>query len=602
MTTGFFESEDGSSLEEESGTSFLLESSPGYYTENLCPNPSFEVDLSGYSALTGTTLSQETTQGFSGRSSMKVVTDGSRSSEGFSGPQVTVPSMDSGSMSFYLMGETGTLTVSAISGATPMVIAQTTVTLSGGDYQRVVLAGLSLTAGQQMYILVQTNTAQALTFWVDAVQYEMNTTPHPYIDGSFKGCQWEGTAHESASFQQFQFMLSASGGMFLEGRATPVVEGQVFLISASGQMHLAGTETGTLVINPAGALSDFGIWTAADMDPAVSYIELSNAGQASGSNAWQRVYGLAYPPQQALASDGSVIWPRAAYAALGFTFKAMANNGQQALADVQFERMPISPGNTPVPSTFQPARAISTVIKPSRLNFVPNPSIEVSTSGWTTIGSATVSQDATKFVIGTGTHSLKVVVNAANDGAYLVIPNLIIGDTYIVSASVQGGAGLQDVTMACGGSSVSSANQGVPYGGNAILGIGYGQGPYGGIQASGADMPTGQWFLPSTVFTATQSTAVLSFRALVGSDVAYPTSFWVDALLLEEGETLGAYFDGSTSGNDYTWEQGGTAGLTRSYYYQRQNVASGAVSTALSEHTPLGIVAATPVFSSPYTQ
>jgi hypothetical protein len=573
-----------------------------YYTENLCPNPSFETDLSGYVALTGTTLTQETTQGFSGRSSMKVVTDGSRSSEGFTAAQATVPNTDTGSMSFYIMGETGTVTVAAISGSTATVIAQTQVTLSGGDYQRVALSGLSLVAGQQMYLLVQTTTAQALTFWVDAFQYEMNATPHPYIDGSFKGCQWEGTAHESASFQQFQFMLSATGGMFLEGRATPVVEGEVFTISASGQMLLSGTEHGTLVINPVGALADFGIWTAADFDPAVSYIEWSNAGQSSGSNAWQRVYGLAYPPQQALASDGSVIWNRAAYAALGFTFKSVLNNGQQALADVQFEKMPVSPGSNPVPTSYQPARAISTVIKPSRLNFCPNPSIEVSTAGWTVIGTATVSQDAAKFVVGTGTHSLKVVVNAANDGAYLVIPNLIIGDTYIVSASVQGGAGLLDVTMACGGSSVSSANQGVPYGGNAILGIGYGQGPYGGIQATGSDMPTGQWFLPSAVFTATQSTVVLSFQALVGSDVAYPTSFWVDAILLEEGETLGAYFDGSTSGTDYTWEGGGTAGLTRSYYYQRQNVAAGAVTTALAEHTPLGIVAATPVYSQPYSQ
>jgi hypothetical protein len=572
------------------------------YTDNLNPNPSFETDLSGYAALTGTTLAQETTQGFSGRSSMKVVTDGSASSEGFTAAQATVPGTGTGSMSFYLMGETGTLTISAISGSTPTVIAQTSVTMSGGDYQRVTLAGLSLTSGQQMYLLVQTNTAQALTFWVDAFQYEMNTTPHPYIDGSFPGCQWVGTAHESASFQPFQFMLSATGGMFLEGRATPVVEGEVFTISAKGQMLLSGTETGTLIINPPGALADFGIWTAADMDPAVSYFEWSNAGQSSGSNAWQRVYGLAYPPQQALASDGSVIWQRAAYAALGFTFKAMANNNQQVLADVQFERMPVSPGNNPAPTTYQPARAISTIVKPSRLNFCPNPSIEVSTSGWTVIGSATVSQDASKFVTGTGSHSLKVVVNAASDGAYIVIPDLIIGDTYIVSASVQGGAGLEDVTMACGGNSVSSANQGVPYGGNAILGIGYGQGPYGGIEAAGSDMPTGQWFLPSTVFTATQSTVVLSFQALVGSDVAYPTSFWVDAILLEEGELLAAYFDGSTSGTDYSWEGGGTAGLTRSYYYQRQNVAAGAVTTALGEHTPLGIVAATPVYSQPYTQ
>jgi hypothetical protein len=571
------------------------------YTDNLCTNPSFEVDLTGWTALTGTDLSQDTTQGYSGRSSMMVVTDGSRSGEGFTGPSVAVPSTGTGSMSFYLMGQTGTITVSAVSGATATVIASTQVTMTGGDYQRIVLAGLSLTASQQMYILVQTNTPQALTFWVDAVQYEMNATPHPYIDGSFPQCQWTGTPNESASFQAFQFMTSANGGMFLEGRATPVTLGAVFPTSASGGMLLSGLVTGTVVVNPTGALSGFGIWTSADMDPETAYIEWSNAGQATGSASWQRVYGLYYPPQQLLASDGSVRQKRAAYAALGVTFKAMANNGQQSLADVQVERQPIVPGTSPVPTSWVPPRNVSAIIKPTRLNFVPNPSIEVSTSGWTAIGTATLSKDGTKAVTGTGSSSLKVTVNAASDGAYITIPNLIVGDTYIVSAFVQGGPGLEDVTMACSGNSVSSSQLGVPYGGNFILGIGYGQGPYGGIQASSADMPTGQWFQPSTVFTAQQSTVVLSFQALAGSDVAYPTSFWVDALLLEEGETLGSYFDGSF-GTDYSWEGGGTSGLTRSYYYERQEVASGAVTSALNEHTPLGILAATPVYSQPYTQ
>jgi hypothetical protein len=571
-----------------------------YYTENLCPNPSFEVDLTGYAALTGSALSRDTTQGKYGHSSMKVVTDGSRSSEGFTGPQITLPSTGTGSVSFHLMGETGTVTVSVVSGATATIIASTSVTMSGGDYQRVVLAGLSLTSGQALYFLVQTPTAQALTFWVDAVQYEMNATPHAYIDGSFPNCQWEGTAHESASFQQFQFMTSAAGGMFLEGRASPVSEGEVFQTSASGTLKLTGTEHGTVVVNPSGALTDFGIWTAADFDPAVAYIEWSNAGQSSGSAAWNRVYALAYPPQGYVASGSAVLWKRAAYAALGFTFKSMPNNSQQALSDVQFERMPISPGNNPSPSTWTPPRQITAIIKPSRLNYCPNPSIEVSTAGWTAIGSATLAQDSS-IAAEQGTNSLKVTVNTSTDGCYIVISNLIVGDTYIASAYTQGGPGLQDITMAISGSSVSSANQGIPYGGNAILGIGYGQGPYGGIQAAGADMPTSQWFRPSCVFTATASSVVLSFQILAGTDIAYPAHFWVDAVLIEEGETLGAYFDGSY-GTDYSWESGGTAGLARSYYYQRQEVASGAVTAALAEHTPLGIVAATPSYSVPYTQ
>lgn len=568
------------------------------YTDNLCPNPSVENDLTGFAGLTGTTLSQDTSQGKYGHSSMKVVTSGSGSGQGFTTPQATVPANGTGSMSFYIMGGTGTLNVSAISGSTPAVIASTTITLSGGDYQRVVVAGLPLNSGQSMYLLVQTNTAEVLTFWVDAFQYEMNATPHPYIDGSFPNCNWTGTPGSSASFQSFQFPTGATGGLLLSGQATPVVEGEIFQTSALGQLHLSGTETGTVTVNPAGALSSFGVWTASDFDPAVSYAAWSNAQASSGSGAWNRIFGTFYPPQQTLGSDGKPLWNRAAFAAAGFTFKSMLNNNQQATADVQWERAPVVPGQNPAPTAWQSPRQISATIKPTRMNFCPNPSIEVSAAGWTAVGSAVLTQDNSITMV-QGTHGLKVAVNASTDGAYIMIPDLIIGDTYVVSAYVQGGAGLQDVTMACSGSSVSSANQGIPYGGD--LTHGYGEGPYGGVEATGSDMPTSQWFRPFTVFTARASTVCLSFQIIAGGDIAYPTSFWVDAVLLETGDLLEDYFDGGF-GTDYSWEGGGTAGLTRSYYYQRQAVSAGAVSTALATHTPLGIVAAAPVYSSPYSQ
>ena len=60
----------------------LLDAMTSYYTENLCPNPSFETDLTGWTALTGTTLLQDTTQGFAGHSSMQVETDGTVAGEG----------------------------------------------------------------------------------------------------------------------------------------------------------------------------------------------------------------------------------------------------------------------------------------------------------------------------------------------------------------------------------------------------------------------------------------------------------------------------------------------------------------------------------------
>ena len=103
--------------------------------------------------------------------------------------------------------------------------------------------------------------------------------------------------------------------------------------------------------------------------------------------------------------------------------------------------MPVVPGSNPAPTTWTPPGSINTIVKPTRLNFCPNPSIEVSTAGWTVdrLGRAHSGRLGPSPV--NGTHSLKVAVHAADDGAYITIPDLIVGDTYIVSAYVMGGPG-----------------------------------------------------------------------------------------------------------------------------------------------------------------
>lgn len=569
------------------------------FTTNLCPNPSFSVSLQGYVALTGTALSLAD-NGLVGPNSMQVITEGTVPGEGFIGPEVLVPSVVTGSISLYVFGQTGNLTVSAVAAPNGTVLASTNITLSGGNYQRVVLNGLPLLEGQEMYVLVQTTTAQALTFLVDGVQYEPESPATPYIDGDQPWCTWSGTPGLSSSSQLYQFMTGSIGGMFLDGSCAMVVEGEVFDAGASvGTMTLSGVNTADVVVNPVAALTDFAIYTPADPDPAQTYASWNNAGTSTGQTGYNRNYALVYPPQDYPVSGGGYLWRKAAYMAVGYDFKAVPAGIQQNLTNAQVEMVPVTPGATPAPTTYAPPRQITARIKPTRLNFCTNPSFEVSTAGWYAIGAAGLAQDTSRAVA--GTHSMKVTVNASGDGCAIAIPDLILGDTYIVSASVQGGPGLLDVSMSCSGGSSSSAQQGIPYGGDAILGVGYGQGPYGGMGSSTTDMPTGQWFLPNCVFTAQQSTVLLTFQSISGSDVAYPTQFWVDAVLVEAGETLGAYFDGSL-GTDYSWETGGTAGLTRSYYYDRLEVAQGAVQTVLAQHTPLGISAAPPSYSVPYTQ
>jgi hypothetical protein len=221
-----------------------------------------------------------------------------------------------------------------------------------------------------------------------------------------------------------------------------------------------------------------------------------------------------------------------------------------------------------------------------------------------------------------GDTSGKVTVNAASDGAEISLADLIVGDTYVTSLYVQGGPGLADIIAQCSGGSatVSGITGGIPYGG--VPGVGYGQGPYGGVvpgtpyggtdgSAYGTgdfggntgDLPEGVWLRASFTFVAQASTETLFVFAAAGTDVTYPTQFWIDNVLVEAGTEVLPYFDGSFgSANylDYQWE--GTAGLSRSYFYQQLAVKQHTISGILDKHTPIGITHAQPQYLVPYSQ
>ena len=574
-----------------------------YYIQNLCTNPSFEIDLTGYLPLQGASLQQSDVALF-GMSSMSVVTPGLNTGEGFVGPQVVVPYVTTGSISLSLFGAEGNLLVSAATSPSPdggSLLSTIPVTLSGNEWQTVALNNLNVLEGQELYVIVQTSSVQAISFWVDGVQYEPSSPAHPYIDGSLPFCGWTGTPQASSSFQQFQYPVGSVGGMFVDGRIAFLSSGSATTGSV-GTLQLTGSVSGVAAVQPIAAFDDFAIYLPTDTDPALSLVSWNNAGTSTGQTGYNRIYGL-FSGSRHNSGSGSTVWDKSSYGAVGFDFTAVPANQVEELTDVQLEIMPYVYGTAPVPGAYTSPRQLRPLIKPTRLNYCPNPSIETSTANWYAIQAASIAQD--NSVACQGTYSLKATVNENGDGCGITISNLIVGDTYIVSAWTQGSAGLFDVTMSIAGETASSAVQGTPYGGGT-----FGGGTFGGIPGSESDITVGKWFQPVQVFMATQSTLQLVFQALVDTaTVSYPASFWVDAVLLEEGETLGTYFDGGF-GTDYFWEAGGSAGLARSYYYNRSQVTGdigisgngGVIAQVLSQHIPLGITYASPLYTNPPTQ
>jgi hypothetical protein len=341
----------------------------------------------------------------------------------------------------------------------------------------------------------------------------------------------------------------------------------------SFQGHLsAGLKT------PAAAFKDFSHYPYAGTDPAMAWIG-SNSGTLTSAPAgsYSRPYAAFTGPVDYPVSGGGYAWKRAAYASVGFKFASMSANKHQILDAVQLEPLPLGASG---PSAYQNAREIQAVIKPTRLNYAPNPNFESGITGAAATNGASVAADTS--LVWKGTQSLKVTVPTTvtvDAGWNFQLTGLIPGRTYTFSARVS-------AAQYCGNVYPwSSTNGSTP-----------------GARLTYNSAAPGRWRTIWTTFVATASSV------WVGMNVSKPTMtagqssiFWADGILVEEGTAVRPYFDGSMGG-DYLWEQGGTANLTRSYFYENYVERSYLIRTLLEENVPLGITAAVPKYAVLPTQ
>lgn len=183
---------------------------------------------------------------------------------------------------------------------------------------------------------------------------------------------------------------SATGPIRLSGRATPA-QGVTHVTSASGVLTLTG-DLQTSDQTPLAAFADFALYSLTDPDPAMTYADANNAGVQTNNTGYTTAFSMFWPPMDYQVSNGQLLWRRAAYMAVGFYLTEVLAGYEQVVTDVQ---VAIEPAGTTSPAAYSPPRALDTIVKPTRLNFCPNPSFETSTSGWTGVATGTVAQDST---------------------------------------------------------------------------------------------------------------------------------------------------------------------------------------------------------------
>lgn len=600
------------------------------YTTNIAQNPGMQLGLSGYAAINNTQIELSSLGSggtLFGNPGLLVTTPGAIGGEGLLTPQSQVLLTTNHSASVYIQGtsNTGNVTVSVISNPGGAILGSVQVTLTNA-YQRAIINNIPANTTQTLNLLITTDTAQAVQFWIANVQIEQETPAQDYCDGGQDGCFWLTTVG-GVSYQPFQnTIISTSAEVEGSGLVFVLIQGEAFNIGATSAEHESSNIVSqSFSLGPVGAMTDFSIAALTDPDPAQTYVSYNNTGITVPTSGYVRSQGMFFPPRDYFVSGGQQLYKRAAYMAVGFQFSSVANNAQVNIADVQVENPPFGMGSPPAPSAYVLPRAIQTIIKPTRLNYCFNPNFEVSLAGWNPIAGGVLTQDGGTSagvdieiddqLFTSGQASMNIAVTNTGDGASMLLTDLIAGDTYIVSAYVQADVGIADILMTCanGATSVLHGNSGTGYGsagygggyyggnppsaGPSLYGTGlYGSGLYG--VGPGASVPTGQWFRIFTTFQPTDETALLQIEANVLSS---PSDFWVDAVLVEPGEVLGFYFDGSF-GDNYFWETGGTPGLTRSYYYEQSETKSNSVNNVLSHHTPMGISYTPPQYFIPPTQ
>lgn len=146
-------------------------------------------------------------------------------------------------------------------------------------------------------------------------------------------------------------------------------------------------------------------------------------------------------------------------------------------------------------------------------------------------------------------------LSSTTSGRFPLIQRLKVGHTYTISAWILPGTNCPDVRM-----NFYDANDLGP----SDIGI-------NDTRTNNPERIDGNWIRVQNTYTippeGLQDYALYFYTNF--SDIGHaPFSFWVDSIMVEEATDYQGYFDGGFASPDYQWESGGTANLSRSYYYK----------------------------------
>jgi hypothetical protein len=334
---------------------------------------------------------------------------------------------------------------------------------------------------------------------------------------------------------------------------------------------------GSITVTPGGipavgALSEFAIWPTSlglSADPVNYYFESATNTSAGGVNQpWTRINTVFVPHK------------KARYVGVGAKFYGVPATGvhrNQFVKKVMLEKAYL--GGTYPTTPYSAAREVEATVRPSRVNYLVNPSFEVDLTGWLSGAGGTLVRDTTRARSGSASGR----ITAVSAGNVSVLTNVTTGGVPVTQGrSLSAKIYVQPATL------TRTVRLYFQF---------YGPDKTALVNSTSQD----------TVETTNDWTPALLENILVPAGAGYATLVvqilgagagevhYIDNGIIEKAAKTGEYFDGSTSG-DTIWEVGGTVGSTRSYLYPNRAARATAIKRILQNNVPMGIGVGDPSF------
>lgn len=387
--------------------------------------------------------------------------------------------------------------------------------------------------------------------------------------------------------------LSATGLVRTYGAAEFAKPGIPLPLSATGLVVARG-RAAVSTQAPYGTFRDFAHYQTNTIDPARALIKSVYSGvdydEGQQPIGQRRIHTTIMPPVDYPVSSG-LAWVGASYMGAGVKFAQMPKNEQHRIDSTQIE---VSNFTATGPTEYQNARGLNVHVKPSRLNWFPNPWFaDANSDGVADQGiayeylpagqpsptgsrlSSSQQQYITSTSIGPGVrYGARFTVPVAPDAGIWTV-----SVDYAFNGAPAGTTAGMIVTPRLAGSSLPEYQQ------PAVV----------GPDQSGRLTVT----LPDATFDA-----FYVYLYLFNGGAATVTdqiSLSFSKPLVEMSPEPGEYFDGSF-GVDYLWEQGKAEGSGTSFWYPKRIERSYLIQQLLAENCPLGVLPGTPDFGVLPTQ